>query len=70
VTTVIDVESAVQLGGVAVALWLSLNTTIKLFRDWRGGSPELRVLREQLRFSNDQTSNLLERIVRLLGGSA
>lgn len=50
------------LGVVASLLW-AVERIFNDIRFWRGGSPELRLIRDQLKTSNDRIYSLLERII-------
>jgi len=56
----------IQLLGEAIALFVVLERIANLVRDWRGGSPELRIIKAQLVDSNARIYSLLERIVARL----
>ena len=60
------IKEVIEFLGAIVALLVVLERIANLVRDWRGGSPELRTIREQLVNSNDRIHELLERIVNRL----
>lgn len=53
----------IQFGGVLVSFLVVVRQLATLIRDWRGGPPELRLIRDQLEASNDKIYRLLERII-------
>lgn len=59
----VSIGQLIQLLGVTVSLLVVLRQLIMLLRDWRGGSPELRLLRDQLIASNSDLRDLLKRIL-------
>ena len=76
----ITIPQTIQLVGVIVSFLVVVRQIFTLLRDWRGGSPELRLLRrqiqasdsqwnesnEQLRNTNEQLINSNDRILQLL----
>jgi hypothetical protein len=56
----------VQAIGSIVSLWIVLNEFIKHLKEWRGGSPELRLLKETLKATLDNQTKLLDNIVQRL----
>lgn len=52
----------VQLLGALVAFLVILNELLKQVREWRAGSPELRLLREQIDFTNNALHQSIEKI--------
>lgn len=57
------IPELIQLTGVLVSFLVVVRQLAALVRDWRGGSPELRLIRDQLETSNDRIHRLLERII-------
>lgn len=62
-----DSEFIKSLGVVVSLLWV-LERIINDIRTWRGGSPELRLIKQQLVGGNDRMYALLERILARLDG--
>ena len=58
-----DVGEFLKTLGVVVSLLWALEKILNDVRLWRGGSPELRLIKTQLVDSNDRIHSLLERIV-------
>lgn len=52
-----------QVAGVIVSLLVVLERILNDIRQWRGGSPELRLIKEQLVGSNDKIYSLLQRVI-------
>jgi predicted ThiF/HesA family dinucleotide-utilizing enzyme len=63
-----DVGEVIKAIGVTASLLWALARIIDIVRVWRGGSPELRVIKEQLVNDNDKIHSLLERILERLDG--
>lgn len=59
-------EGFTQLLAEVVALGVVLERVANLVRDWRGGSPELRLIRDQLKTSNEQLEESNDRLYRLV----
>lgn len=57
----------IQFGGVVVSFFVVIMEILTLIRDWRGGSPELRLVKEHLISTNKQQISLLRKIVIKLG---
>ncbi len=62
----IPIGEVIQLVGVLVSLLVVLERILSLIRDWRGGSPELRTIRDQLAATNGHMNDLLRRILTRL----
>jgi hypothetical protein len=62
------ISQMIQLGGVIVSFLVVVRQIVNLIRDWRGGSPELRVIKDHVVESNDRIQGLLERIINRLDG--
>jgi flagellar biogenesis protein FliO len=63
-----DVGEAIKAIGVIASLLWALARILDVIRTWRGGSPELRVIKDQLVNSNDKIQSLLDRILTRLDG--
>lgn len=65
-----------QISGNILAVLVVLRTIIVVIRNWRGGSPELRAIREQMDAQNQHMASLIEVLkdqnttLRGLGGSS
>jgi hypothetical protein len=57
------VGETIQTIGVLVSLLWAIQKIINDIRLWRGGSPELRLIKDQLVSSNDRIQSLLERVI-------
>ena len=55
----------IQLIGVVVSVLVILDALLKQVRDWRGGSPELRLLETSLRGTQRTNDILLNRLLEL-----
>jgi hypothetical protein len=71
----ITIPQVIQLGGVLVSFLVVVRQLFTLLRDWRGGSPELRLTSRQmdqsinlLRDSSNQLKDSNDRILQLLQG--
>lgn len=53
----------IQLSGTFLAAAIVINEGLTLIRDWRGGSPELRIIRDQLGQAQAEQNRLLQRIL-------
>lgn len=58
-------REVIQLIGVAVSVLVILDAILKQVRDWRGGSPELRLLRTSLLGTQRTNDLLLNRLLEL-----
>ncbi len=63
-----SIPEFVQVVGVVVSFLVVFERILNDIRQWRGGSPELRLIREQMIGSNDRICSLLERIIERLDG--
>jgi len=68
------IPEVIQFIGAAVGLLVILSEIIRHLKEWRLGSPELRLLREQINFQNtqvlavvDKFSTRVEAIARKVG---
>jgi hypothetical protein len=61
-------EEVIQAFGVTASLLWVLANILNTIRTWRGGSPELRIIKEQLVNGNNQIQALLQRILDRLEG--
>jgi len=59
----VSVSEFLQVVGVIVSFLVVSERILNDIRQWRGGSPELRLIKEQLVGSNDEIYSLLERII-------
>jgi hypothetical protein len=59
-------SEVVQLAGSVVSFSVVLEKLVTTIRDWRGGSPELRLIRQQLNATNQSLEQLLKQIVQRL----
>lgn len=57
------ISQMVQFLGVFVSFLVICHRILESIRFWRGGSPELRLIREQLVNHNQRVTELLDRIV-------
>lgn len=55
-------SEVLQLSGSLIAWAVILQTFLNWVRDWRGGSPELRLIRNQIDAQNEHFSSLVEAI--------
>ncbi len=53
----------IQFLGVAVSFLVICHRLLESIRLWRGGSPELRIVREQIVDHNKRVTELLDRII-------
>lgn len=61
-----SVSEFLQIAGMIVSFLVVSERILNDIRQWRGGSPELRLIREQLVGSNDKIHSLLERVISRL----
>lgn len=59
----ISASQLIQLGGIIVSFAVVGHRMFELVRNWRGGSPELRLIRDQLKASNDDIRFFMRRII-------
>jgi hypothetical protein len=59
----ITASQLIQLLGITASVLIAVNQFVTLVRDWRGGSPELRLIKTELKGSNDKIYGLLERLI-------
>lgn len=69
-----DAATILQFAGAITGGLVVLNELVHQVREWRGGTPELRLIKEQLKWQNDhlldvmKTSNdCVSRIAKHLG---
>lgn len=58
-----DLSQTIQLIGAIVSVLVVLNQLLNIIRFWRGGTPELRLVRDQVNHSNEEVVKLLNRII-------
>lgn len=61
-----EIEYIIQLAGAIVSILVIGNEILKQIREWRGGSPELRLLRTTVESLNRDHTGLLEKILAKL----
>ena len=61
----ISVQEAIQLAGTALAWVVVVKGLAELIRDWRGGTPEIRLVRDTVSKQADALNKALDKI----GGS-
>jgi hypothetical protein len=61
-----EIEHIIQLAGAIVSILVIGNEILKQIREWRGGSPELRLLRTTVESLNKDHTGLLEKILAKL----
>jgi hypothetical protein len=64
----ISTQHLIQIGGIIVSFGVMVEKMMSLVRDWRGGSPELRLIKQQLVEGNKIIRTILEGIARRQGG--
>lgn len=55
-----SVSEVIQLLSISLALGTLLLRFGELARDWRGGSPEIRLVREQMKVSDGQIREMID----------
>lgn len=58
-------RDVIQMIGVAVSVLVIIDAILKQVRDWRGGSPKLRLLRTSLLGTQRTNELLLNRLLEL-----
>jgi hypothetical protein len=64
-----SIAEMIQWAGTLTGLLVVISEIIKHIKEWRGGSPELRLLNQQITFTNNQIlgtlSRMSSRVVRI-----